>query len=512
MKNSRKLIALALSLILCFSCLPAAFAAEAENYPIVYIKGQGSALTIDATMNGRQIYPIEFPDGYLGDTVKELAVPLAYAMGTDDWKPFSDGLYNAVMPFFEEVACDENGMVTNGSGSKWSVSTNPGVIQAGSALKVWFYDYDWRLDPVDCAESLHDYINFVKAKTGSEKVSIIARCLGADIVLAYADMYGMEDVHKCLFSCLGFDGFETFGQIFAGKAVYDAEALERFSDSFLSVEDYADDPTIALVRDLVTAMQATPLLGFTADAGNKLVSGIRDLAYKDLVRDALATTPSYWCYIGDDYYEDAKAFLFGGEEEKYANLIEKIDYFHYEILDRYEEILDEAEADGVYFYNVCKYGFQMIPALGKDYKMSDTLISTNRSSLGATCSDIDKTLSKSYLEKADAKYISPDKQIDASTCRYPEHTWFVKNMTHRNMPNSIDYLYDAILSAPGYATVDEVEGYPQFLMASNDGSTISPATAQNTQEPIDNMNTPPFIAFLRAVFNAIKMFFTKFFK
>lgn len=511
--HSKRILAVVLTLILAFSCLSAlSFAADAEKVnPTIYIKGQGSNLTADGTRNGEEIYPVSIPDGYIGDRAKELIVPLAAAMATGDWTDYNQGLYEAIMPVIEKPACDENGDVVDGSGSMWTSSTRPIPIQVGSSVMTWTFDYDWRLDPVECVDSLHDYINFVKTKTGSDKVNIIARCLGTNIVLAYEDKYGMADVDKCLLCCSGFDGFETMGAIFAGDIRFDSSAIERFSDTYLSVEDYADDPSFEIMRLLITAIDATPLLSFTADTANNFFKNIKDDAWKRLLRDSYATMPSFWSYFGDDYYEAAKAYIFGGEEEKYAGLIAKVDNFHYNILNRYEELLDKAEADGVKFYNVVKYGFQMIPVLGADYTMSDTLISTSRSSIGAVCSTVDGQLSDKYLASADAKYISPDKQIDASSARYADHTWYIKNMSHRFMPETIDIVFGAILSAPGYATVDEVEGYPQFLMTSDDGSVVEPATPENTQVVIDRVNENPLVAFIKAIIRAIKLAFAKLF-
>lgn len=507
--NSKRIISVVLALLLAFSCLAVvSFAADTEKVnPTIYIKGQGSNLTADGTRNGEEIYPVSIPDGYIGDRAKELIAPLSKAMLTGDWEDYNQGLYEAIMPVISRPACDENGDVVDGSGSKWSSSTKAIPIQVGSSVMTWTFDYDWRLDPVECVDSLHDYINFVKTKTGSEKVNIIARCLGTNIILAYEDKYGMADIDKCLLCCSGFEGFETMGAIFAGEIKFDSSAIERFSDTYLAVDEYADDPSFEIMRLLVTAIDATPILSFTADTANSFFKNIKDDAWKRLLRDSYATMPSFWSYFGDDYYEAAKAYVFGGEEEKYAGLIAKIDNFHYNILSRYDELLDKAEADGVKFYNVVKYGFQMIPVLGADFEMSDTLISTSRSSIGAVCSTVDGQLSKSYLASADAKYISPDKQVDASTAKYADHTWFIKNMSHRFMPETIDLLFGAIIEAPGYATVDEVEGYPQFLMSSDDGSVIEAATEDNTQVIIDRVNENPLVAFIKAIIRIFKMIF-----
>ena len=513
MKKLKSITAFVLSLILVLSCLSAlAFAESSEkSYPIVCLKGQGANLTDNAKNNGKVIYPIQIPDGYLGEEGKKLITPLFLGLTANIWDSYNEKLYPAVMNILSPFALDENGEVANGSGSMYTSSKNPTKLTPNSAFKMFYFDYDWRTDPVKCADDLHEYISYVKTKCNTEKVNIVARCLGTNIALAYAYKYGTKDIQKCILCCSGFDGFETIGALFSGEITFDSDSIKRFSDSYLSVEDYADDPTFEVVRNVIAALQATPVMAFGSDTLNSFYAGIKNDSYREILRDSYATTPSTWSYIGDDYYEKAKSFVYNGEEEKYAGIIEKIDYFHYTILDNYSEILSKMENDGTYIYNVVKYGFQILPLLGNNTVMSDTLISTERSSLGATCSEVGKTLDAEYLVSADSKYISPDNQIDASTCRYPEHTWFIKNMTHKNMPNSVNAVFDAILKAEGYATVNDVEGYPQFLMSSDSGETIFPATKENTAKPDERLATTPIDALIKILIRIIRTVLSNFF-
>lgn len=496
---AKRAAAVFLACIIAFSCFGIAAYAD-EVYPTIYIKGQGTALTADATFNGEIIYPVNIPDGYIEEKAKELSGPIAKGVLLNQWADYGNGLYDAMYPFFSKFALDCDGEVTDKSGSRFQSTYFESTIyhenstNQSSPCKIWRFEYDWRIDPCAAADILNDYINAVMKKSGKNKVNLLARCLGADIVLAYFDKYGSDNVAQCLFCCAGFEGFESIGTVFAGKFRLDGAAVDRFANTYLTTDEYADDPTFELLVSLVSVMRYNLTLDITADVLERALNSMRDDAVKRIIRDCLGTMPSFWALIGDDYYEDAKAYLFGGEEEKYAGLIEKIDRFH-DILVRWEDITDEAEANGTYIYNVCKYGFQLVPLFGKDKTMSDTLISTERTSLGAYCSDIDGQLNSSYLKIADPKYISPDKQIDASTCKYPEHTWFIKNLSHRNMPECIDYLFAAILSDNNYTTVDDLEEYPQFLMCSDDNTVIYPATQENSSL-FGRVQFAPFRAFI----------------
>lgn len=42
-------------------------------------------------------------------------------------------------------------------------------------------NYDWRLDPIELADDLHEFIEGVKKATGKSQVSIVCKCLGTNV-------------------------------------------------------------------------------------------------------------------------------------------------------------------------------------------------------------------------------------------------------------------------------------------------------------------------------------------
>ena len=376
------------------------------QYPTIYIVGQGAKLTADGTLNGKQIYPVEIPENYIAEVGEPLIKPLMNGMLLNRWDKYNEGLYEAVIPFLAPFALGKNGVPQDKSGCSYKSSSSPTPIYPGSEYKLYNFNYDWRLDPVELAEQLNAYILKIKTARKVEKVNVITRCLGAEIMLAYFDRYGGKDINDCILCCLGFDGFNTIGAVFAGEIKLNARAIDRFTRLYLSTEEYAGDPTVEMLQSLITVLRYNLTLDLTADAVEKLFRGVKEDAFKRLMLESLATMPSFWSYIGDEYYEKAKSFLFGDKEEDYAALIEKIDNYHYNIMNRYPEILDRADADGVRMYNICKYGFQSLPVLGNDKNMSDMLLQTEYSSLGAVCADIDSVLPRSYILSHDKNYIS----------------------------------------------------------------------------------------------------------
>ena len=147
---------------------------------------------------------------------------------------------------------------------------------------------------------------------------------------------------------------------------------------------------------------------------------------------------------------------------------------HYNVQAHVEDLLLEADAAGVLVSAVVEYGIQQYPLSEDCEKVGDYMISVEKQSFGATTCNLDETLPDDYIaaqtEKGLGKYISPDRQIDASTCLFPDRVWFVKNLIHV-FPNQLDRLDAEILTG---ATADEttngrflnyVESEPVFVKA-----------------------------------------------
>ncbi|MDO4381320.1 MAG: hypothetical protein Q4D20_10655, partial [Clostridia bacterium] len=61
------------------------------------------------------------------------------------------------------------------------------------------------------------------------------------------------------------------------------------------------------------------------------------------------------------------------------------------------------------------------------------------------------------------KYLSPDLIVDASSCAFPDYTWFVKDLAHETFPAAVDKLIMQIFASKTQYTVTSSSKYPQFL-------------------------------------------------
>ena len=480
-------IAVLLTVVLLFSLFVPAFAGLGEGYyttrPTVYLQGQGAEIFAEKGNPGSgRIDEIDVPDGYIGDAAKSLIGPLLKGLTLNRWGEWEDTFVDAIVPLFEKLALDENGEASDGSGSSISGVSNRVNGDGKYGMNAYVLSYDWRLDPCAIADELQGYIEKIKAKTGFEKVNLIGRSIGASVVLAYLKEYGMDDIETVIIYCGSFYGMEAVSRLFAGKVDLDTKGISRFLDFYVNSgklgEENAD--LYNLLKDVVATMVTTGGLTLTT----KTLEHIYDKVWRDIYPRILVkmygSMPSFWSLVGDDDYEEAKAAVFAGQEETYAGMIEKIDNFHYNVLVPSKQILQDLVDAGGKVQIVLKYGIPMLPTNDMVNAQSDMLTSVYSASPDATCGPIDGTLSQSYIDSlTDKRYVSPDKQIDASTCLLPDHTWYIKNVDHRDMPDSITALFEAIYEYDGYMTVFDDEAFPQYLYFDQATQTMSPLTTEN---------------------------------
>lgn len=479
----KKIISVVLVMIMSLSLTLPAFAASGDSYlPIVYVEGQGDYIYADKDDPNSEVLNRQvIPDGMIDTIVEQLTEPLIKGALKRDYSEYCDALYNWFAPYYERMALDENGEVSNGTGNDCIQEIPTDDRSRNGMYKINSYNmtYDFRLDPLVLADQLNEYIEAIKTATGHSQVNIISRCLGVNIVLAYFYKYGTASVNKCVMYATGFDGFDVCGALFSGSVVALPDAVDRYVQSNLA----DDDGVQQLIKAVVTMTNKLKTLGFAIDEIYDIYEAVYQNVIPRLMKVCHGSFPSYWSMVNDEYYEKAKQLNFGGQEEKYAEFIRKIDNYHYNVYQNQEQMLRNAMANGMELYIVAKYNTAMLPVASTSELQSDGDVNTSSSSYGATITDIDKTLSDKYIEDAIANgkgaYISSDKKIDASTCFLPDHTWFIKDLHHDYMPYDVDArLFGTMFKHNGYMTVWDYEELPQYLYW--DGGRISPLTDQNS--------------------------------
>lgn len=538
----KKFSAILLTAILMFSLATPAFAAVNINasksqIPIIRISGDGESLYDNQgneLVTGTGVFSaLESEDGdnsELYSSIAHVIMPfLIDGLLYDKWDGYYDALYEEISELFGNALLDKNGDPIDDSGlsasRKQQLKNDMNTDKYGSkkyyGIEDYRFYYDWRLDPTDIADDFNDYINAIRIKTGHQKVGIVASCLGTSIVMAYLAEYGSDAV-----SGIGLDGSvcngsEILSETISGKFTVDGDSITRVLEdsNYLGVFD-VDEFLLATV-DLLS--KSGTIDGITASVKmtiyDKVVKGVTSA----LALSTLCTWPGYWSTVSAEDYDDAMLYVFGekgsAKRVEYAGLIEKIENYNV-VRGKTDDLLIAAKAKGVNIGIVSKYGYQIIPICESGSELADELVTVEKSSFGATTSKIYDTLSDIYLAQMTPekrKYVSPDKQVDASTCLFPDSTWFIKGASHAHWTDEeIQILYD-VASANRQLTVEDTE-ISQFMVYTYEDDTARKMTTENCDTYVwsESSSTKPtnnpiqkLVSFLKSLFKWFKLLFGK---
>ncbi len=499
----KKIIAMLVTLIMVFTLVTPAYAATLTSWwstiPVVSIAGDGEPL-YDG--NGNQIYKTtDLLKGMTGDdedsdimgAVANVLYPfLVEGLLFDKWDNYYNNLYKEIADIFEDSLLTKDGEPKEGSGlseeRKKEVAENlkkDAKEQWGCYLD-WNYKfhYDWRLDPLTVADQFNDYIKAVKEVTGAEKVAITGLCLGTNVILAYISKYGTNDIYGLGLDGSTVNGMEPISEAVSGKIALDGNSIMRILIDcniydVMSVDDFIlKTVDLANKSGLIGAVS-----GFTeSELYEKLEKGVTSA----LARASVLTWPGYWATIKKDDFETAKEFVFGPEgselRTEYAGLIKKLDDYHTNVRVRIPELLSQVKDSGANLAIIAKYGCQMIPLTESQTLVADQFASVNSASFGATTSTVYDTLSEDYIaqrvSEGKGKYISPDKQIDASTCLFPDNTWFIKGNKHSNWSAWETQLLYTVTTSGQPLTIDDFD-FGQYVVYEKDTNFAVKMTEEN---------------------------------
>ncbi len=508
-KAMKKTICLVLTVVMLVSMAVPCLAGNYDEKPTVYVIG--ARVTHIYAADGSSIFPNDSVD--TGEVIKEALKPclekLAVGMLTDDYEAWAQEFYDAFMKIFGGLALDKNGEVSDGSYPEhpYNYSLPKKTSNYGATdYRLWF---DWRVSPLEVAEDLKNYIDDVKRVTGEEKVNITGRCYGANVVQAYLTLYpehALKNVDDVAYLSSSVDGIDALGAFFSGDIELDPQAIDNFVDYYMENGDLIEDAEMkSLILTTVDLLNYISVLGLTGDALESFMQRIKSDIFPLVLKDTFAGWPSYWAMIPADKYEEARDFIFAGVEDEYAGFIEKCDDYYNNVQLKAVETLKYLDEQGIDFYMVSKYNFPDFPVYEGATALADGTTTVIRQSFGATCAEHGEVLSDSYINSLkDTKYISPDHKIDASTCLFPETSYFVKNLHHESFPAAINNLAANLMN--NEATVSGGE-FAQYLLY-NGSSNLE--VVKGLDEDGTKEEEPKQLIFIR-FFTAILNFFTKLF-
>ena len=485
-RMNKRIFSLLLSLLMLLP-LGAQFvqAAAIVDLPIVYVAGKYAEIwNKDET---QLLYPLDPP---IAQTVKDeasslyAAYQLAHQTNTPAaWKIFADKIYNTIAPRYEPLVMDDNGNPRNGTHTK-KVEL-PKAKTSRFYLHDYMFTYDSRLDPYENARLLNTYINNVLSVTGKTQVNLIGRCLGSTVISTYLTEYGCTNkdgslkVKTCIFYAPAFNGVYMMDGFFSGDFDLDYSKIQAFLK-----KGYSDEVgNFDTLRSVADALDKFSLFGWGVSSANEALQKSAPYLFPRLTLAIFGTWPGHWAMISKDAFQKAKAFTLS-DTQKYAGLIRKVERYQNNVMAKFPQTLESCRKQGMHVNIFCKYNIPMIPLSPNSNMQADGTVQLKTMSLGATAADIGETLPNDYItqlkrNKQD-RYLSRDNVVDASTCQYPDYTWFLKNCPHASYPSQINQLFLTIFRSPTQYTITMDENFPQFVAFDKSTDTITEIKGPDT--------------------------------
>lgn len=475
MKKIAKIsVSLLLVLTMVFSLAAPTFAAEEKctcgEEPVIYVAALGSAtLYKDAGTENEQVIFRPETEAYL-KMIGSLLLPIVKLVVDGDYDSFGDSLAKSVNSVFGSLANAENGSSTPDVTTKEELPTDPthGLDHS------YYFGYDFRADPLTVADDLEVYVEHVKKLTGHDKVRFKASSMGGVMAMAYFSEYGHEDIKSVIFQNCPIKGTAVAGALYCGEVEINPVALYRYASTAITtmVPGVGGD----ILQVLVKALNFFGVFEALTDFAGGLVDELVDDVFEDALVPVFKANCGVWAFVPDEYYEDAKKFMLGDNPN--AELVARLDAYHYGVQGKADEILNGLIADGVPVMIVSGTNVQRTPLVTAWKNDSDGTVDTKYSSVGATVADHAETFADDYKQKNTVcghNHVSPDNRIDASTCALPEQTWFVNDMMHCTTHEGHWALYrwfqendDEIL------TIHSNPDYPQFLQNDIENNKLVP--------------------------------------
>lgn len=381
------------------------------------------------------------------------------------------------------LRCDENGVPVSsrtGTAYEWP---SPEQIRAKYHKDVGYttsdtiyYSYDWRLDMLTLAQQLHAFIEYVLDCTGAEKVDIIAYSMGTCVTSTYLYTFGREYLDSVIMYLGALEGSGACGDPFNNHLGMDSETLMAAVNGLMGMDLKSE-----MYKALLDILYQEGFTDIAVSVVEKLLNRVFDTLYLQSMPYIFGRIPGFWAMIPAESYDYVRNNFAAGVVTDV--FYEKVDYYH-NVQEAIVPTITQLSDEGLHVSIITKYGYPLAPIVDSRKTQSDFAVELKYASLGATAAQYNETLPEGYVQQAhtEQNYISPDRKIDASTCAFPERTWFIKNSSHlgtlTGSTTREDEMMQWILCSEQQPTVWDNTEFPQFMSYFDDG-TMGPLTAEN---------------------------------
>lgn len=420
------------------------------------------------------------------------AGPLIKALGKSVWKGITkwslDAFLDEVCLYTTDImglmACNKDGssrydvsvseyplsLANYPEYKEWGTVNEMGILQTAcqnyGAENVYYFNYDWRIDPFINAEKINAMVEQAKQDSGKDKVNLVCCSMGGIEAVSYMYRYGSDSLNRVIFLSSTVTGTHVTSDVLRGKVELNPNNFYRFVCQSVA-------PDSKVVQFLFSALYKMRAFDGLCRFANGFIAKAKDKVYDSFLTDTFGTMPTVWALVLPEYYDEAISYMFGGKEDEYADFIALTKVYQTMAAER-DSMLKEAAAKGTSICLVAGYDRCCVPVYSGGQCNGDGTLEADRMLGGAVVSPLNGTLGSDYVP-ADSTRLSPDKKVDLSGVLFPDTTWAVRNLNHVGCTtdtDSSDFLF-WLLGFEGEVTVNTDPRYPQF-MVSSDGYTLAP--------------------------------------
>lgn len=484
MKATKKIVCLTLAIVLAGLALVMPVSA-AKTTPLVIVSGFNATKLYTDFGTEDQKSAFFGSDTDVTAMIEEVGAAfisgcIQFGLADKNYEKFADSFIPALNKYFEPVSYNTDGTPRHELGfyeTKKPVSEYTAeeknlyfsefireTAKAYGEADSYAFNYDWTADPTETAKELNKFISYVKTETNAKKVNVVAMSLGSVVVLSYLNAFGGRSVNNLVFASPAWQGTSIVGNLFTGNIELDIFAVKNYLVKSADVS--ATTHIAAYIISFIASYEGLSHEYF-GDI-NKNIQGVLPYVYEDSLIPLMAGMPAMWSLVPAEDFDAAKAYLF--PDGINADLEAMIDKYH-DIQVNAENIINNVQEQGVRFGIVCGYNRQMIP-INSEYRQSDEVIDVEYMSGGANCAlylQAHDDWGQVYNQKIKDghNHISWDYKIDASTCMFPEQTWFIKNMSHSDYNverGTLDTVIWLLNANKQYTVQTDKENHPQFSL------------------------------------------------
>ena len=351
---------------------------------------------------------------------------------------------------------------------------------------IYMYTFPLVGDPMESAKGLEGFIDEVLTKTGAEKVNLTAVSLGGTVLTAYLDSAKNTDkVNKILNFVACLDGTDIL-----------SDFMRRYDKGFNLEDENLYKEFFPLILD---ELAGSSDIGYFVNIALRilprhLLDAVLTAAYSSIYENIITVCPQFWAMVPGADYEELASELLSGEES--AQLKAKTDRFQTARVNLKNNFKKVSEK-GTSVYSIGGYGLTYTDGeycffgIVKSTKTAngDGIIPVSSTLLGTTFAPKGQTLSEEYLANANAKYISPEKDVDASTAVFPERTWYFSGQHHEIGRNDVAIRLAGCIISGKVKDINTTPLFPQFNGARNTRSLVRPGGYLEMAEKYFRENT-----------------------